>query len=349
MRSHLLAATIAAALLAVPCLTAHAGGRVALVIGMSGYRHAPALKNPANDAKDMSTALRELGFAVTEAADLDKRSLDEAVRTFAHRIAGADAALVFFGGHGLQVAGQNYLLPIDAKLESERDLDFETVRLEFILRQMESGRDGKVSIVMIDACRDNPLARNLARSMGVRSEAFPRGLAPVQSGAGMFVAFSTQPGNVAYDGQGRNSPFAAALLRQYPHGRQGPQRAHDRRAQGRDGGDRRPPGAVGAFRADGGFSVPVAGWDHHRIDPLVRPADRGGRTPRGAHAPPRRGAGPPPGADWRPLNLIRAGVAHEPTVLADGKIAVACRRCSAMASAAFARSASWSAFNFCAA
>ena len=154
MRSHLLAATIALTLVAVPCVAAHAGGRVALVIGMSGYRHAPALKNPANDAKDMSTALRELGFTVTEAADLDKRALDEAVRTFAHRIAGADAALVFFGGHGLQVAGQNYLLPIDAKLESERDLDFETVRLEFILRQMESGRNGKVSIQAVDGTQE---------------------------------------------------------------------------------------------------------------------------------------------------------------------------------------------------
>jgi uncharacterized caspase-like protein len=212
MRSSLLAA-LAVVVLTVPCLSAHAAARVALVIGMSGYRHAPSLKNPANDAKDMGTALRELRFTVTDATDLDKRSLDEAVRAFAHRITDAEAALVFFAGHGLQVAGQNYLLPIDARLESERDLDFETVRLEFILRQMESGREGKVSIVMLDACRDNPLARNLARSMGVRSEAFPRGLAPVQSGAGMFIAFSTQPGNVAYDGQGRNSPFAAALLR----------------------------------------------------------------------------------------------------------------------------------------
>jgi uncharacterized caspase-like protein len=213
MRLRLLTAAIALTLLAVPCLATQVGGRVALVVGMSGYRNAPTLKNPANDAKDLGAALRELGFAVTEAADLDKRRLDEAVRDFARRIAGADAALVFFAGHGLQVAGQNYLLPIDAKLESERDLDFETLRLEFILRQMETGRDGKVSIVMLDACRDNPLARNLARSMGVRSEVFPRGLAPVQSGAGMFIAFSTQPGNLAYDGQGRNSPFAAALLR----------------------------------------------------------------------------------------------------------------------------------------
>ena len=231
------------------------------------------------------------------------------MRTFSHRIAGADAALVFFGGHGLQVAGQNYLLPIDAKLESERDLDFETVRLEFILRQMESGRDGKVSIVMIDACRDNPLARNLARSMGVRSEAFPRGLAPVQSGAGMFVAFSTQPGNVAYDGQGRNSPFAAALLRNIRTGGRGLNALmiDVRKDVMAATGDR--PGAVGAFRADGGVPVPVAGRDHHRIDPLVRPADRGGRTPRGARPPPRRGAGPPPGAAGRRAGSVRADLA----------------------------------------
>ncbi len=192
---------------------AEAGGRAALVIGMSGYRNAPPLANPVNDAKDMSAVLRELGFAVTEAADLDKRLLDETIRGFANRIAGADVALIFYAGHGLQVAGQNYLLPIDAKLESERDLDFEAVGLEFVLRQMESGRNGRTSIVILDACRDNPLARNLARAMGVRSDAFPRGLAPAQSGAGMFIAFSTQPGNVAYDGAGRNSPFAAALLR----------------------------------------------------------------------------------------------------------------------------------------
>ena len=214
MRLHLRAVTIAVVLsLAVPCLAAHAGGRVALVIGMSGYRHAPSLKNPANDAKDISAALRELGFEVVESTDVDKLALDASIRSFSKRIAEADTALVFFAGHGLQVAGQNYLVPIDAKLESVRDLEFEAVRLEFILGQMESGRDGKVSIVMLDACRDNPLARNLARSMGVRSDAFPRGLAPVQSGAGTFVAFSTAPGKVAYDGTGRNSPFTAALLR----------------------------------------------------------------------------------------------------------------------------------------
>ena len=212
MRLRLLAATIAV-LAGGMGLKAHAGGQVALVIGISGYHHAPALRNPANDAKDLSAALRELGFEVVHTADVGKVSLDASIRSFSKRIADADVGLVFFAGHGVQVAGQNYLMPIDAKLESMRDLEFETVRLELILGQMEDGRDGKVSIVMLDACRDNPLARNLARSMGVRSEAFPRGLAPVQSGAGTFIAFATAPGKVAYDGQGRNSPFTAALLR----------------------------------------------------------------------------------------------------------------------------------------
>jgi uncharacterized caspase-like protein len=212
MRLRLLAATIAV-LLVTTCLTAHAGVRVALVIGMSSYHHATALKNPANDAEDLSATLRELGFEVVHAADVGKASFDASIRSFSKRVASADVGLVFFAGHGVQVAGQNYLVPIDAKLETMRDLEFETVRLEFILAQMENGRDGKVSIVMLDACRDNPLARNLARSTGVRSDAFPRGLAPVQSGAGTFIAFATAPGKVAYDGQGRNSPFTAALLR----------------------------------------------------------------------------------------------------------------------------------------
>ncbi len=215
MRARPLAATIALALsLTVPWLTAQAAGsRVALVVGMSGYRHAPLLKNPANDARDMSTALQELGFEVVLSADVDKLAFDAAIRSFSKRIADAEVGLVFFSGHGVQVAGQNYLVPVDARLESMRDLEFETVRLEFILGQMENGRDGRVSIVMLDACRDNPFARNLARSMGVRSDAFPRGLAPLLSGGGTFVAFSTAPGRVAYDGEGRNSPFAAALLR----------------------------------------------------------------------------------------------------------------------------------------
>jgi uncharacterized caspase-like protein len=196
-------------LLSLPAV-ALAQGRVALVVGNSAYRHTPRLINPINDARDIAAALASLGFDVTRAIDLDKAAFDDALRAFSDRSAAAETALVFYAGHGLQVSGQNYLLPIDARLESERTLDFEAVRLDVILRQLETGRDGKLSLVFLDACRDNPLARNLARAMGVR--AVRRGLAPVESGAGSFIAFSTQPGNVARDGVGRNSPFAAALL-----------------------------------------------------------------------------------------------------------------------------------------
>jgi len=210
MRQRLLTTFLSAAMMC-GAAAAHAQSRVALVIGNGAYRYTPRLINPVNDAKDIAAALSSLGFDVTEAIDLDKRAFDAALRAFANRSAAADTALVFYAGHGLQASGQNYLLPIDARLASERDLDFETVRLDVILRQLETGRDGETSLVFLDACRDNPLARNLARAMGVR--AVRRGLAPVDSGAGSFIAFSTQPGNVARDGVGRNSPFAAALLR----------------------------------------------------------------------------------------------------------------------------------------
>ncbi len=187
--------------------------RVALVVGIAAYAHTPPLANPLNDAKDMSTALKAAGFEVTEAFDVTRRAFDDAVRAFAGKLANADVALLFYAGHGLQVGAQNYLVPADAKLERERDLEFETIKLEFLLRQMEIDREGKTSIVILDACRDNPLSRNLARTMGTRSTNIGRGLAAAPTGLGTFIAYSTQPGNVALDGTGRNSPFTAALVR----------------------------------------------------------------------------------------------------------------------------------------
>lgn len=190
--------------------------RIAMVIGNGAYEHAPRLTNPANDARDISAQLRRAGFEVFEAIDLSKLNLERKLREYARAIENADVALLFYAGHGLQVSGRNYLLPVDAKLASERDLDFEAIRLEFILSQMELGRDGKTTLVFLDACRDNPLAKNLARSMGTRSAALGRGLAQVKSGVGTFISFSTQPGNVAVDGKGRNSPFTAALKKHIP-------------------------------------------------------------------------------------------------------------------------------------
>jgi uncharacterized caspase-like protein len=187
--------------------------RVALVVGNGAYKNTGALANPLNDARDMAAALKASGFDVVEAFDADKRGMDGALRSFADKLTKADVALFFYAGHGLQVGAQNFLVPVDAKLERERDLEFEAVRLDFVLRQMEIDRDGKTSIVILDACRDNPLSRNLARSMGTRSVAIGQGLAAANTGLGTFIAYSTQPGNVALDGDGRNSPFTAAMVK----------------------------------------------------------------------------------------------------------------------------------------
>lgn len=192
-------------------LDAFAAKRVALVVGNSAYRHAGELENPKNDAADMAQALKKLNFLVIEGIDLDKAAFDRKIRDFAGALQGAEAALFFYAGHGLQVAGQNYLVPIDAELSTAAALDFEMVRLDLVQRSME--RETQTNILFLDACRNNPLSRNLARAMGTRSAEIGRGLAPAESGVGTLISFSTQPGNVALDGSGRNSPFAGALVR----------------------------------------------------------------------------------------------------------------------------------------
>lgn len=206
----LLSAVLTVFVLASP---AWAEKRAALVIGNAAYVNSGALTNPVNDANDVAAVLTQMGFEVLLGVDLDKRGFDLKVREFARTLAQADVALFYYAGHGLQVSGRNYLVPVDARLETERDLDFEGVALDFVLKQMELEREGKTNIVLLDACRDNPLARNLARTMGTRSATVGQGLAQVRTGVGTFIAYSTQPGNVALDGQGRNSPFTSALTK----------------------------------------------------------------------------------------------------------------------------------------
>jgi len=144
--------------------TALAAKRVALVVGNAAYLHTAKLANPKNDATDVVAVLKKHGFVIIEGFDVDKAAFDRKVLEFAAALRGADAGVFFYAGHGLQVAGHNYLVPIDAKAEAAETLDFEMVRVDVVHRIME--RQTNTNILFLDACRDNPLARNLARSMG---------------------------------------------------------------------------------------------------------------------------------------------------------------------------------------
>jgi len=211
MRLLLMALLLATVAGAPPSTAQAAGDRVALVIGNSDYTHASDLKNPKADAHDMAAALERLGFKVIAGYDLDRPGMNRIIRRFADALVGASTGLLFYAGHGIQVGGQNYLVPVDAKLEDATGLDFELIRLETVQRAMETA--AKANVIFLDACRDNPLARNLARSLGTRSVPVGQGLAPIEAGVGTLISYSTQPGNVALDGDGRNSPFAGALVR----------------------------------------------------------------------------------------------------------------------------------------
>ena len=191
--------------------------RVALVIGNSDYMHTQPLTNPGNDAADMASVLRGLDFKVVEGINLDKKAFSERLERFGKATDKAEVTLFFYAGHGLQVDGKNYLVPIDARLEQKLkklDLRRQTIDLDAVMENIR----GKYKLVFLDACRDNPLTERRKRTTEVsRTEAAMRGLAevrlaPGQSGRGTLIGYATKPGGVADDGGGRNSPFTAALL-----------------------------------------------------------------------------------------------------------------------------------------
>jgi hypothetical protein len=192
--------------------------RVAFVLGNGAYANAGTLKNAANDADDISDVLGQLGFSVTKGIDRSKRQTEELLQSFVDRLEKSDVALFYYSGHGLQINGKNYIVPIDAKIEKERDVAFQAISVDFILEQMES--TAPTNLIFLDACRDNPFARNLSsvvsRSMVGRPVEVLRGLAQVTPGRGTFIAFSTSPNKVASDGSGRNSPFTGSLKRHMP-------------------------------------------------------------------------------------------------------------------------------------
>jgi formylglycine-generating enzyme required for sulfatase activity len=186
---------------------------LALVIGIDAYQNAPKLNNPINDAKAISAALRSLKFEVTEVFDPDLHQMSEAVREFGIKIQDADAAVVYYAGHGVQVEHENYLVPADARLERERDLVYEALPLSLVLEEVSQAR--RIGIVLLDSCRNNPFVERMARSLRDSDGNRIRfGLARVDSvPRNTLVAMSTRADEVAEDGA-EHSPFAAALVKQ---------------------------------------------------------------------------------------------------------------------------------------
>ena len=184
--------------------------RRAFIVGNASYQHAAALANPANDARDLAARLRELGWEVTVQFDASRSALLKGFATFSGALKPDDLSLVYFAGHALQIGGENYLAPVDAAAKSEDEVRRQFVPLNALLADLS--RLTRTRIVILDACRDNPFSDGLARTEGARSLGTAKGLARVYAGVGSFIVYSTQPGNVALDGSGRNSPFTKALL-----------------------------------------------------------------------------------------------------------------------------------------
>ena len=180
--------------------------RVALVIGNSAYQNVTRLDNPRNDAALMAETLAALGFTLIGGRaqlDLDKPAMDLAVQNFGRQVQGADVALFYYAGHGVQVSGANYLVPVSANPTREADVDFQMVDVNLVLRQMQ-GSGTRLNMVILDACRNNPFgARGLRASDG--------GLAQMRAPEGTLISYATQPGNVALDGADGHSPYTKAL------------------------------------------------------------------------------------------------------------------------------------------
>ena len=203
------------ALAALTASAAWADRRVALIIGNSAYANVPALPNPSNDAQDFADKLTKLGFDVISRINVDQRGWRSAMQEFERKAQNADAAIFFFAGHGMQHQGHNYLMPVDAELKDETSLRYDMISVDEVKNAFERDHIG-VKVMILDACRNNPLAGDFERSINGPSRALgaeTRGLARIDKSEGMIVAYATLPDQVAEDGKSsRNSPFTAALL-----------------------------------------------------------------------------------------------------------------------------------------
>lgn len=187
------------------------GRRIALIIGNSSYAAVPALKNPAMDARAIADTLTSLGFEkVTLKLDLDRQATWAALAEFAEDAARADWAVVYYAGHGIELDAQNYIIPVDAKLDSDRRVLFETIPLDHVVEATAGAR--KFRLVILDACRNNPFLASMTRVASTRS--IGRGLSRVEPQGGVLVAYAAKAGEIALDGDGGNSPFVVALIEQ---------------------------------------------------------------------------------------------------------------------------------------
>jgi hypothetical protein len=189
--------------------SAIAAPRVALVIGNGAYQNVPRLPNPPRDAGDVADSLTRLGFAVTRSIDQTGDAMRRALVEFGRVADGADMAVVFYAGHGMEIGGENWLIPVDAELRNDTDADGEAISLRAVTLQV--GKARQLGLVILDACRNNPFAAKMQRSL--RTRAVTRGLAPTEPTDNVLVAYSAKDGTTANDGDGRNSPFTTALLR----------------------------------------------------------------------------------------------------------------------------------------
>src|SRR5580704_6759462 len=198
-----------AALLLFACEPAFAGKRVALVLGNSAYQNVPRLTNPANDAALMADTFKKAGFdVVVSQQDLGALETRRVLRDFSDSAAGADIAVIYYAGHGIEVDGTNYLIPVDAKLERDNDVFDEAFSLERVMLAVEPAK--KLRLVILDACRDNPFSKTMRRTVALRS--IGRGLAQVEpAGSNTLIAYAAKAGSTAQDGDGKDSPFTTAL------------------------------------------------------------------------------------------------------------------------------------------
>ncbi len=183
--------------------------RVALVIGNGDYVHAAPLPNPGSDASDIADTLTRLGFSVTKVLNGSYDDLRQAIRTFNGQVQGADIGLIYFAGHGMELDGENWLIPVDAELKTDLDVANEAVGLKSLIQSVS--RASGLGLVILDACRDNPFAAKMARSKLTRSVV--RGFARVEPTTNVLVAYAAKDGTTAKDGNRRNSPYTTALLR----------------------------------------------------------------------------------------------------------------------------------------